>query len=223
MSIIVKILNIENSTYNVLHITAEKPEGINYVPGQAVDVAINKEGWQNEVRPFTFTSLPQENTIQFTIKTYTDHNGVTNELRTLKPGDSLLIGDVFGDIHYKKDGVFIAGGAGITPFISIFRSLEKQGKIGNNKLIFANKSKADIINYDYFLKILGNNFINVLSDENIEGYEHGYITEELIKKIATAGSEYFYLCGPPPMMSAVEKQLKNINVQSERIVKEDFA
>lgn len=223
MSSIARIIKIENVTHNVLQITAEKPEGINYMPGQAVDVSINKEGWQNEVRPFTFTSLPQENTIQFTIKTYTDHKGVTNELRTLKPGDSLIIGDVFGDIHYKKDGIFIAGGAGVTPFIAIFRSLEKEGKIGNNKLVFANKLKADIINEEYFRKILGNNFINVLSEENISGYEHGYITEDLIKKVASSGSEYFYLCGPPPMMSAIEQQLKNLNVQAERIVKEEFA
>lgn len=112
MSQIVEIQSIEPVTHDVLHITAEKPASLSYVPGQAVDVSVNKPGWENELRPFTFTSLPEDKYIEFTIKTYPDHNGVTNELRSLSKGDSLIIHDVFGTIAYKGEGVFIAGGAG---------------------------------------------------------------------------------------------------------------
>ncbi|RYG27457.1 MAG: flavodoxin reductase, partial [Chitinophagaceae bacterium] len=140
MSHKVKIRSIENLTHDVLRIVAEKPAVLNYQPGQAVDVSINKPGWESELRPFTFTSLPEEDHIEFSIKTYPDHNGVTAQLLTLKPGDELIIGDVFGDINYKGEGMFIAGGAGVTPFIAIFKSLEKEKKIGNNQLLFANKT-----------------------------------------------------------------------------------
>ncbi len=84
----------------------------------------------------------------------------------------MILHEVFGTSTYKDEGVFIAGGAGVTPFISIFKQLEKLNQIGNNKLILANKSKADIILEAYFSKILGGNFINILSDEIIPNYSH---------------------------------------------------
>ena len=152
----VKIKLIENVTHDVLKIKTEKPLQFNFIPGQATDVSINKDGWENKGRPFTFTCLPDNDYIEFIIKTYPSHKGVTNELLHLKTNDELILHDVFGSIAYKGEGVFIAGGAGVTPFISIFRYLQSKFKIGNNKLIFANKTKADIILEDEFKNILGN-------------------------------------------------------------------
>lgn len=218
----VKIISITYLTHDVLKVVAEKPAGLTYHAGQAVDVSINKPGWEQEVRPFTFTSLPADEYVEFTIKTYPSHNGVTNQLLSVAAGDELIIGDVFGDIAYKGEGIFIAGGAGVTPFIAILNQLEKEGKIGNNKLLFANKTKTDIILENTFTKILGSNFINILSDEKQEGYEHGFITEALIKKHKNNTIQYFYLCGPPPMMQAVEKHLAALGISEKYVVKEAF-
>jgi predicted ferric reductase len=60
------------------------------------------------------------------IKIYLDHEGVTNKLGSLNAGAELILHDVFGAIQYKGPGVFIAAGAGITPFIAILRSLFKE-------------------------------------------------------------------------------------------------
>ncbi len=217
-----KIKSIGHVTHDVLKITLEKPEKISYQPGQAVDISINKPEWLEELRPFTFTSLPDEDHLEFVIKTYPPHNGVTNQLLSLKAGDELLVHDPFGDIIYKGEGIFIAGGAGITPFIAIFRYLERENKIGNNKLIFANKTRADIILEDKFRELLGKNFINVLSDEKVEGYEHGFITADIIKKYMDSTTQYFYICGPDPMMAAMEKNLASLGVDASRIVREGF-
>ena len=218
----VKIVSIGHLTHDVLKIVAERPASLEYVPGQAADISINKPGWEKELRPFTFTSLPGEEYIEFTTKTYPSHKGVTQQLLSLRPGDELIIHGVFGDIAYKGEGIFVAGGAGITPFIAIFKQLEKENRIGNNKLIFANKTKADIILEDRFHKLLSGNFINVLSDEEIAGYTHGYITADLIRKQTSGHTQYYYLCGPPPMMEAVEKYLSQLNVAEDFIVKEAF-
>lgn len=217
-----KVTKVEHLTHDVLRIVAEKPEGLKYHAGQAVDVSINKDGWADEARPFTFVSLPEENRIEFNIKTYPEHHGVTEQLLSLKSGDELLIGEVFGDIAYKGDGVFIAGGAGITPFIPILKELGKQGKAENNKLIFANKKQEDIILRAEFEKLLGKNFINILSAEEVEGYEHGYVNSELIRKYSDENLKYYYLCGPDPMMDAVVKQLEELGVKPEFIVREGF-
>ena len=102
------------------------------MPGQATDLSLRKPGWENEKRPFTFTCLPADSYLEFTIKTYNDHDGVTHQLGMAQKGDEFEISDAWGAIEYKAEGVFIAGGAGVTPFISIFRQLKTQKKIGDN-------------------------------------------------------------------------------------------
>ncbi|MDX9908531.1 MAG: FAD-binding oxidoreductase [Mariniphaga sp.] len=222
MEQIVRIISSEHLTHDVLRLVVEKPGGLTFIPGQAVDISINNPEWKDVLRPFTFTSLPEDNHLEFTIKTYPFRNGVTNQLLSLGKGDELIIHKPFGDIHYKGEGIFIAGGAGVTPFIAIFKNLEKNNKIGNSKLIFANKAKEDIILEEKFSKLLGKNFINILSDEERAGYAHGYITAEFLKKHIDNNLSYYYLCGPDPMMDAVEKQLASLGVAESSIVKEGF-
>jgi ferredoxin-NADP reductase len=219
---IVRVKSVDNVTHDVLKIVTEKPKMYLFTSGQATEFSINKKDWKEEKRPFTFTSLPDSEYLEFTIKTYPQHEGVTNELLNLKTDDELILNNVFGAITYKGEGVFIAGGAGVTPFISIFRDLKSKNLIGDNKLIFANKTKADIILESEFKDMLGTNFINILSDENVKGYANGTITEDFIKTHSDSSNKIFYLCGPPPMMEAIEKYLKNMEVDKKSIVKEEF-
>lgn len=218
----VRVKSVDKITHDVLKIVTGKPQQYNFTPGQATEVSINKNGWKDERRPFTFTCLPENDYLEFTIKTYPSHKGVTNQLLQLKMDDELILHDVFGDIAYKGEGVFIAGGAGVTPFISIIRYLHSKNETGNNKLIFANKTKADIILEEEFKKLLGNNFINILSYEKVQGYANGQITEDFLKTNVDIPNKMFYVCGPPPMMEAIEKQLANLQEDKNSIVKEAF-
>ncbi|MDD4969464.1 MAG: hypothetical protein PHT07_08545 [Paludibacter sp.] len=217
----VKIKSVGKITPDVLKITTEKPPHFTFTSGQASEISINKTGWVDERRPFTFTCLPDNDYLEFTIKTYPSRKGVTNQLLQLKTGDELILHDVFGAIAYQGEGLFIAGGAGITPFISIFRYLQSQNEIGNNMLLFANKTKADIIHEEEFKELLGKNFINILSEEKTGDYALGQITEEFLKPFLKAAGKYVYVCGPPPMMDAVEKYLSNLQVDEKFIIKEE--
>ena len=219
---IVKIISIDKITHDVLKVMTEKPQQYTFTSGQATEISINKEGWKDKKNPFTFTCLPDNNYLEFTIKTYPEHKGVTNELLHLKINDELVLHDVFGAIGYKGEGVFIAGGAGVTPFISIFRDLHSKNKIGDNKLIFANKTKNDVILESEWIKLLGNNFISILSDEKANGCAFGRITEDFIKENSGGLNKIFYVCGPPLMMEAIEKQLGNLKVDEKSIIKEAF-
>ncbi|WDR02120.1 hypothetical protein PSQ19_15850 [Devosia algicola] len=124
----VKILKTEKITHNVRQYQLEKPKGFSFGPGQATELSIDKEGWRDKKRPFTFTSLNDWDDLEFTIKSYTDHPGVTAELWGLEAGERLLLRDVWGTIQYKGPGTFIAGGAGVTPFIAILRQAQCQGR-----------------------------------------------------------------------------------------------
>ncbi len=218
----VKILKVENVTHNVKRFTLSKPENYRFTPGQATDITIDLPEWKKERRPFTFTALNDWDTLEFTIKIYDDHNGVTNELGKLKPGDQLIIHDVFGAIHYKGEGVFIAGGAGVTPFIAILRSLYKKDKIGNNKLIFSNNTKADIILKDEFERMLGKNFINTLTKEKTDEYDNEKIDQNYLGKKVNNFNQYFYICGPDAMVEDIHKDLLALGVKEDKIVIEEF-
>jgi len=219
---IVKVRSIQHILHDVLQIVVDKPQHYNFTPGQATEIAINKSGWEDEKRPFTFTSLPDSDYLEFTIKTYPSHLGVTNQLLQLQKNDELILHDVFGTIAYKGEGVFIAGGAGVTPFICIFRYLKSKKELGHNRLIFANKTKEDIILAEEFKKYLGENFIVILSDEKTDEYAHGQITEPFLKANISDTNQQFYVCGPPPMMDAVQKQLSNLGISKKSITVEKF-
>ena len=217
---IVKILSIEQVTHDVKRFRIEKPEGYSFIPGQATEVSVNTPELKNEKRPFTFTCLNSDPYLEFTIKIYPSHKGVTNELGKLDPGAELIIRDVWGAISYKGKGVFIAGGAGITPFISIFRELRTRNEIQGNTLIFANKTKADIILESELSGMLGNAFINILSDEKNDDYFHGMISADFLKSHLGDLNKKFYVCGPPPMMDAVLKHLADLGVGENSITLE---
>lgn len=82
--------------------------------------------------------------------------------------------------------------------------------------------EKDIILQKEFKAMLGDDFINILSEESIEGMAHGHITEKFLKNCGLSYDQPFYICGPPPMMEAVEEQLSNLNVKKDQIVKEEY-
>ena len=217
---IIRILSINPVTHNVRRFKVEKPSGYKYIPGQATEVAINKPKWKEERRPFTFTSLNEWDHLEFTIKIYTDHDGVTNELGQLNQGDELLLHDVWGAIHYKGPGVFIAGGAGVTPFIAILRQLHLDNKLNGNTLLFSNRTHNDIILKDEFSAMLGDRFINTLTQEKIPGFDHHLIDEEYLKQKIKNFNQQFYICGPDKMVSDIKEILRRLTGKDDLITVE---
>src|SRR5690606_40791629 len=72
----VSIASIEPVTHDVMRIRTERPKGLDFTPGQATEIFLDKAGWENEGRPFTFTSLPDNDRSEFTIKCYKELYGV---------------------------------------------------------------------------------------------------------------------------------------------------
>ena len=131
----VTLLMSEFVTHDVKRFVVSKPPGFTFQPGQGVELAINQPEWKNEGRPFTPTSFVDDQVLEFTIKSYPAHQGVTHKLHSLSPGAELLISEPFGTISYQGPGVFLAGGAGITPFIAILRERARAADIDHNFLI----------------------------------------------------------------------------------------
>ena len=218
MEHVIRIESIIPRTHDVRSYRCEKPADYRFVPGQATEVSINKEEWKKEKRPFTFTSLNEDPYLEFTIKSYNDHDGVTNQIGKLQVGDELIVRDIWGAIEYKGPGYFIAGGAGITPFIAILRALYKEGRIEGNHLFFSNKTDSDIILEEEFNIMLGQKAIHVITDEENTRHYKGFINESFLKQNIKDLNKKFYVCGPPKMVDAMKEQLSKLGASPEAVV-----
>lgn len=218
MEHIVKIISITQITHNVRQFNLEKPEGFHFNPGQATEVSINEKEWKDEKRPFTFTCLNDDPYLQFTIKIYTDHNGVTNHLGQLQVGDELIIRDVWGAIEYKGPGYFIAGGAGITPFIAILRQLHKDGKLDGNTLFFSNNTDKDIILEQELETMLGNNVLFTTTLQRDGKNDHRMIDINFLKAEVKDFNKHFYVCGPDQMVVDINEALEKLGITSDSVV-----
>ena len=218
MEKIVKILSVKEVTHDVKRLRLEKPAGYQFVPGQATDVSINTADMKAELRPFTFTCLQDDPFLEFTIKRYADHHGVTDKLHELKTGDELIVRDVWGAIEYKGPGYFIAGGAGITPFLAILRDLRKKKKLAGNTLFFSNKTASDIIEETELKTMLGENAVFILTKEKKQGYMDGYIDKTFLQKNIKDTQAHFYICGPDPMIAAINKSLTELGAKADAVV-----
>lgn len=219
MSYTVTIADVKQITHDVKQFIVEKPEGYEFEPGQATEVSINKEGWKDKKRPFTFTSLDEDADLQFTIKIYDDHDGVTKQMGNLNEGDEFIIDDPWGTIQYKGPGVFIAGGAGITPFIAILRKLYKDGRLKGNRLIFSNKTEKDIILKDEFRMMLGDKFLNTLTNqEQSEKYSTQKIDKDFLAEHINDFDQHFYICGPQQFVADMQSYLKELGAEPDGLV-----
>ncbi len=221
MNHVVKITEAHYITHDVKRFVVEKPEGYNFIPGQATDVSVNLPEWKDQLRPFTFTCLPEEHYLEFMIKIYTDHDGVTNQLGRTNAGAELILHDVFGAIQYKGPGVFIAGGAGITPFISIFRHLYKNKQTAGNKLIYSNKTSGDVILESELQKMLRHNFIKIFTREHVVGFVSRRIDRNFLVENIRDFSQHFYVCGPDEFVKNIRQQLVELGAAPDTVVFEE--
>ncbi|NIP73364.1 MAG: flavodoxin reductase [Gammaproteobacteria bacterium] len=218
MDYTVNLLMSEFVTHDVKRFIVDKPDGLDYEPGQGVELAIDLPDWKDEGRPFTPTSLPQDRVLELTIKAYPDHHGVTERLHGLAPGAGLRMSKPFGTITYRGPGVFIAGGAGITPFIAILRRLAAQGELEANGLIFSNKTPADVIGEKEFRHYLGQRCTLTCTAEAAPGYDHRRIDAQYLREKIDDFGQHFYVCGPPRFVEEINEALQGLGTSPNALV-----
>lgn len=208
-------------THDVNHYLFDRPDGYDFTPGQATELAIDKDGWRDKKRPFTFVSQPDDPSLEFVIKSYPDHDGVTEQLMMLSPGETVLIDDPWGAIRDRGPGVFIAGGAGITPFIPILRNRARQGKIDGSTLIFSNRSEADIILRDEWDAMEGLTTIYTVTGQPDSPLAIGMVDKAFLEDRIDDFSQNFYVCGPDKMVEDISATLKDLGADPDGITFEE--
>mgnify|MGYP003423158086 FL=1 len=214
----VTLLMSQFVTHDVKHFIVSKPAGFSIVPGQGVELAINRPGQSEQGRPFTPTGLADDRVLEFTIKAYPAHAGVTQALHQMAPGAELLMSEPFGTIRYQGPGVFIAGGAGITPFLAILRDLARRGELDGQTLMFSSKTPRDVICEKELRHILGDRCLLTCTGAAAPGYEQRRIDRAFLEEKIQDFKQRFYVCGPPPFMEAVNTALADLGASAESLV-----
>jgi cytochrome-b5 reductase len=208
-------------THDVRRFILRRPEDFSFEPGQGVEIALDQEGWREEGRPFTPTSLVGDGVLEFTIKAYPEHDGVTERLHRLGAGEALLMSEAFGTITYRGPGVFVAGGAGVTPFLSILRRLAADDALAGHSLLFSNKTRADVICEKELRFYLGDGCHLTLTGDEAPGYDHQRIDREYLSRVVDDFGQRFYVCGPPAFVDDLKAALVELGASPDGLVFEE--
>ncbi len=215
---IVKVLKTGFITPAVKRLVVEKPQGYQFIPGQATAISMHQPKYNGEERSFSFVSLNESDELEFCLKNYTGHDGFAEKLLMVKTGDELALQEPFGTIRYKGPGVFIAGGNGVTPFIAIFRQLEADSQLQGNTLLFGNRTAEDIIWKDELKEMLGENCVHVLETSHDPAIKNGFIGSKLLEQYKTDDKGFYYICGPDKFTIIIVRHLLKLGVAPSQLV-----
>jgi predicted ferric reductase len=201
-----------------------------FAPGQFAWVRLGRSAWSLDEHPFSFSSSAEEPArIEFAIKELGDF---TARIGAVSAGTRAYLDGPHGSFStdfVQADGyLFVAGGIGISPILSMLRTLAGRGDRRSHVLIYAS-SRWERTPFRESLEALGRaldlRIVHVLEHAH-EGWtgDVGFITPEILARgLSTGGVERdVFVCGPDPMMDSVEKSLRARGVPRGRIHMERF-
>ena len=212
-----------------VHTLCFEGEHGDYKPGQFMILQLKRGGIVSESHPFTITSGPTAKKLSVTVKEVGDF---TSTVSRTEPSDIAFIDmpyGVFSFLNTRADRyVFVAGGIGITPFMSMLRYMNDRGMDHKVLLLWANKTESDILFREELAAMEQRNsrlkIVHVLSRQNSWDGEKGHVDRERLKRlVGDFGEPVFFICGPPGMMGAVDSALRDLGVPAKRICMERFA
>lgn len=215
---IIKNISILNNNVVDIEMESEK-EIMSFKPGQFIFIKFIGEGISSESHPFSISSSSKDSNLKITVKYLGDF---TSTLNNLKAGMKAEIEGPFGEFfenRKNKKEIWLAGGVGITPFLSLARSLDV---VKNDIYLFyclrdPNEAVSSKELQDLSLSNNKFHFITWCSNEK------GMINADEISKLTNGTIDTdIYLCGPPPFMKGLEGQLISKGVSKSDIYFEEF-
>lgn len=203
--------------------------------GQYVSVSLDFAGG-TMCKPYAIRSNPKEalgeKDNQYIITVKRNNPGLASSymLDSLKVGDALDISGPLGEFYYQKfrdakHVVALAGGSGITPFYSMAAAIVSGIEDFDLTILYGSRTSEGILlkeELDRLEKASKGKVrvIHVLSHEEKDGYEHGFLTAELIKKYAPQEEYSLFMCGPKPLYAFGEEQAKKLGLRRKLVRKE---
>lgn len=181
-------------------------------------------------RPYSISSAPKDalaGRYALTVRANPGGFAADHLLAVAKEGDTFYASAPQGNFYYEelrdpKNILALAGGSGITPFLSMARAIADGTEDFNLTILFGSRTEKQILFRDELDELAKNEkirVIHVLSDEEKPSYEHGFITADLVKKYAP--EEYsLFICGPDAMYRFLDGELKKLSLPRKNVRRE---
>ncbi len=222
-----KVMAVSELEGNVVALSLEPIEkSIDYKPGQFVFIRFlwsGSGGVTREAHPFSIASSPNEDNVRLYIKSLGDY---TTGLKNLKAGTIAEIEGAYGKFTYTNFGlapqIWVAGGIGVTPFLSMARSYNDKSPAVD--MVYSVVTRSELLDQKAVAEYLPQKYESFRYFPYVANEQDGFLTGEKIKEMCGGldGKEIF-ICGPPPMMKALRAQLRELGVPDRKIHSEEFA
>jgi len=231
-----EVVRIEQETHNVWSLEMaplDGARGMQNLPGQFGFLTLYRAGLQTEEHPFTISSTPSTSgRAEVTIKASGDY---TSTIGLTGIGDRASLSGPYGRFSYvlrpeEKELVFIAGGVGITPMLSMLRHMREMRTDISVVLLYGNRQERDIIAGPELKSIAEGSHpqLTVVHALSCPGNEwrgaKGHIGGDMIQRhISQLHNKVFYVCGPPFMTSCVTMALHGMGIPKRSVHIEKFS
>ncbi len=230
-----RVEQVRRETPTVWSLTLTPPAGtvrFDFLPGQFQFLTFNQG--RGEEHPFTISSSPALPGVH--TATIKESGDFTRGIGQVQPGDGLAVQAPFGRFSYllhpdETDLVFIAGGIGITPLMSMLRHMRDTAAVLDVQLVYANRSEEEIVFREELEELAAGKtprlWVTQVLSRPGEGWagEHGRLDWPLLEKVVVGDirAKAYYICGPPAMMDMLISTLIDKGVPSRQVRSERFA
>ena len=230
--LIVSLVAMREVAKDTMEFRFTKPVGLRFKAGQYLEWMLPHAGADDRGirRYFTIASAPHDSELAFTVRFAPQVSSYKTALHAMKPGGMIVASQLAGDFtlpeRVGEKVAFIAGGIGITPFISHISHLTQETAPTIDAVLFyCNNTVAEIAYRDRLqaaTTTLPLRVVHILAKEEVSGLEHGFLTEDIIRRHTPDFLERtWYISGPPGMVNAYTKLLLAMDIPRRRI-KRDF-
>jgi predicted ferric reductase len=215
------VANVRRLNQTTLGVTlAPARRSVSFAPGQFVFLALGGAGgWERH--PFSVSSSATDPQLELTIKASGDY---TRELyEQLRTGVPAKLAGPFGGFDYRQGGpdqIWIAGGIGVTPFVSWIRSID--GQFEHTVYFYYSVAHAEDALYLDDIRAVTNRHPSLRLRLVCADTDGQLTPEDVVHAVSPGVSPWVYMCGPPPMMKAFSAGLRELGIPSRRIRWEQF-
>ncbi len=222
-----RLREIQHISDSVANYIFESLRRLAFQPGQYMEWTLPGVGYNSRGnrRSFTIASSPTESTIQMGVKFYQPSSLYKQKLRAMKPGDTIVAGQVCGDFTLPRDPsrkvAMIAGGIGITPFRSMIQHQIDTQSNRDIVLLYSARAEADLAYRDVFNQAKAHNVRSYFQASG-SGQDRATTPEQLRKIIPDYAERVFYISGPPAMVESSHHSLRQLGVAAHNIETDAF-
>ena len=212
-----QVTGVRDLTQDITGLTLAAPDDFGWLPGQYVDIHIPGDAGPPARRSFSIASLPDSGEVELMIKRYPGGRFSSLLGEAITAGTSLTLTGPYGAFHLRRSErpiLMVAGGSGMAPVLGVLRQLAAEGCDRPVRFFYGAREERDLFAVEQ-ITALGEQLPDFRFTPVTGRFVHEAIDEELTDPDV-------YMCGPPPMLEAVEELLTGRGIDESRIFQDKF-